>query len=177
MKDDKKGLMLKSLGSAELLDESLTTNMGTKVSLLVMLGLLFVFIYLVDKFHEFLLVFPLILILILLPILIVFFTHEIIEYKQVVFVRGLIMSSTLNRNTLATMLTLVKSSTTIYYSEQVTGSVIESDLAIVDNLVFKDNRVYYVIGYDSKTKTHKKLPIDKTSGKLDVKSDETLVTG
>lgn len=176
MKEDKKGLKLKSLGSAELLDDSLTTIMETKVSLVVMLVLLLIFIYLVDKFHEFLFVFP--LILISMPILIVFFIHEIIEYNHVIYVKGLIMSSTLNRNTLVTLLTLVKSSTTIYYSESLTDIVLESDLAIADNLVFKDNRVYYVIGYDSKTKTHKKLPIDKTSGKLlDVKSDETLVTG
>lgn len=164
MKEDKKGLRLKSLGSAELLEESLTTNMGTKVSLVVMLGLLFVFIYLLDKFHEFLLVFP--LILISLPILVVFFIHEIIEYNHVIYVKGLIMSSTLNRNTLVTLLTLVKSSTTIYYSESLTGIDFESDLVIADNLVFKDNRVYYVIGYDPETKNHSKLPIDVTSGKL-----------
>jgi hypothetical protein len=164
LKEDNKDLKLQSLGSADIVDGYLTEGSNIKVSLVVLLWLLLGVTLMLDKYNDYLLTFP--LVLTLMPVVFIYFILAVLDYKHAVYVRGLVMSSKLNRNTLVTLLTLVKSNTSIYYCESLVASNLASDLAISDNLLFKDNRFYYVFGYDPKTLTHVKLPFDVKSGQL-----------
>lgn len=164
MNEDNKELKLQSLGSADIVDGYLSEGSTIKVSLVVLLWLLLGVTLMLDKYIDYLLTFP--LVLTLMPIVVIYFIIEVLDYKHAVYVRGLIMSSKLNRNTLVTLITLVKANTSIYYCESLVSSNLSSDLAIDDNLLFKDNRSYYVFGYDPKTLTHVKLPFDVKSGQL-----------
>lgn len=164
MKEDNKDLKLQSLGSADIVDGYLTEGSTIKMSLVVLLWLLLGVTLMLAKYNDYLLTFP--LVLTLMPVVVIYFIIAVLDYKHEVYVRGLIMSSKLNRNTLVTLITLVKSNTSIYYCESLVASNLASDLAISDNLLFKDNRFYYVFGYDPKTLTHVKLPFDVKSGQL-----------
>lgn len=164
MNEDNKELKLQSLGSADIVDGYLTECSTIKMSLVVLLCLLLCVTLLLDKYNDYLLTFP--LVLTLMPFVVIYFIIAVLDYKHEAYVRGLIMSSKLNRNTLVTLITLVKANTSIYYCESLVSSNLSSDLAIDDNLLFKDKRSYYVFGYDPKTLTHVKLPFDVKSGQL-----------